>query len=119
MGQEEAVSVIIKSAVDATEGRLQLANAQEFIIGELERNRFNTERAIEIHTFAIDRSVWSWVKDLPLGRLMFKEYLQSGLGKRHAIDIVERFKVEVGGSYFGPLKDQPPTRRFLRFLLGA
>jgi hypothetical protein len=116
MDEQEAITFLIKSAVAAPDGHLRLANAEEFIIGELERNRFNTERAIEVYTFAIDNSVWARVKEKDFGRLLFREYLRSGLGKKTAIDLTEKFKAR---SPFKPLEDQRPPRRFLRFLLGA
>src|SRR5215471_5239941 len=46
MNDEEAMSIVVERALGAADGRLNLANAEEFIIGELEQNRFNTERAI-------------------------------------------------------------------------
>jgi hypothetical protein len=113
---EEAVTTVIKHAVAAPPGRLRLANAEEFLIGELERNRFNTERAIEVYMIAIDNSVWAWVKDL--GKLTYREYRRAGLGRKYAIELTDRFKAQIGGP-FGPLKDQRSPRKFLRFLLGA
>lgn len=118
MDDGEAVAAIIRLATSAPEGRLQLANAEEFLIGELEHNRFNTERAIEIYTFAVDRSVLAWVKEMPLGKLMFRTYWRTGLGKQYAIDLTEKFKTK-DDSPLGPIQDQRPPRRFLRFLLGA
>jgi hypothetical protein len=118
MDGEEAVTNVIKHAVAAPQGRLRLANAEEFLMGELERNRFNTERAIEVYTIAIDNSVWAWVKDMGLGKLIYREYRRTGLGRRYAIELTDRFKAQVGGP-FRPLKDQRTPRRFLRFLLGA
>ena len=47
MHDEDAITIIINHALAAREGHLRLANAEELLIGELERNRFNTERAIE------------------------------------------------------------------------
>jgi hypothetical protein len=70
MDGQEAITVLIKQAVAAPEGHLRLANAEEFITGELERNRFNTERAIEVYTIAIDNSVWAMTKELPVRRLV-------------------------------------------------
>ena len=40
MDEEEAVTTVIKSAVSVPEGHGRLAYAEEFLIGELERNRF-------------------------------------------------------------------------------
>ena len=93
------------------------ATAEEFIIGELERNRFNTERAVEVYRFAIDNSAWALVKNMPVGRLMFRGYLLSGLGKKLATELTEKFKK--GSGRFAPVEDQRPPRRFLCSLLGA
>ena len=117
MDEEEAVTTVIKSAVSVPEGHRRLATAEEFLIGELERNRFNTERAIEIYTFAIDNSVWAWVKDMTSGKSIYEDYFRSGLGKRFAIELTEKFKKGSGRS--APIEDQRPPRRWLRFLLGA
>ena len=117
MGEEEALTVLITHAVASPEGRLRLATAEEFIIGELERNRFNTERAVEVYRFAIDNSAWALVKNMPVGRLMFRGYLRSGLGKKLATELTEKFKK--GSGRFAPVEDQRPPRRFLCSLLGA
>jgi hypothetical protein len=115
MGAQEAITFLIKHAVAAPEGHLRLANAEEFVIGELERNRFNTERAIEVYTIAIDNSVWAWVKETILGRSVYREYRRSGQGKKFAMELTEKFKTQ----FRPPIEDQRPPRRFLRFLLGA
>jgi hypothetical protein len=117
MHDEDAIAVIINHALAAPEGHLRLTNAEELLIGELERNRFNTERAIEVYTFAIDNSVWAWVKDMPLRKLMYREYHRVGLGRKFAIELTEKFKKGTGS--YPPVEDQRPPRRFLRFLLGA
>jgi hypothetical protein len=117
MDEEEALTAVITQAVASPQGRLRLATAEEYIIGELERNRFNTERAVEVYSIAISDSVWAWVKDMPLGKLMYRDYLRSGLGKKLAAERTEKFKS--GGGRFAPIEDQRPPRRFLRSLLGA
>ncbi len=113
MDDEEAIT-IIANAIAAPEGHLRLANAEEFIIGEVDRNRFNTERAVEIYTVAVDNSVWAWTKGMTLRKLMYRDYQRSGL--KFAIELTENFKK---GSGVLPIEDQRPPRRFLRFLLGA
>jgi hypothetical protein len=115
MDDEEANTILIKHALNTPEGRLRLTTAEEFLIGELERHRFNTERAIEIYTFAIDNTVWAWTKKMKLGRLLYRSYSQSGLGKKYAVDLAEKFKAK----FNPPIRDQRSPRRFLRFLLGA
>jgi hypothetical protein len=117
MHDEDAITNIINHALAAPEGHLRLSNAQEFLIGELERNRFNTERAIEVYTFAIDNSVWAWVKNMPLRRLIYRDYRRVSLGRKFAIELTEKFKKSNGR--YAPIEDQRQPRRFLRFLLGA
>ena len=114
MNDEEAMSVVVDRALDTADGRLNLANAEEFIIGELEQNQFNTERAIEVYKIAIDNSVWAWLKDLTTGRLNYA-YRRVGLGKTYAIRLTEKFKAK----FNPPLTDRRPPSRFLRFLFGA
>jgi hypothetical protein len=116
MDNEEVVSILIKHALDAPEGSLRLATVEEFLIGELERHRFNTERAIEMYAYAIDYSVRAWwVRRMNLGRLPYRTYSQSGLGKQYAVDLTAKFKAK----FHPPIVDQRPPRRFLRFFLGA
>lgn len=116
-GEQETIASLIKNAFAAPEGHLQLANAESFLIGELERNRFNTERAIEVYTFAIDNGVWAWVKKLNLGKFVYREYRRTGLNKKYAIELTEKFKK--GRFGYAPIEDQRPPRRFLRYLLGT
>jgi hypothetical protein len=106
---------IIKMALAGQDGRLQLTKADEHLMDELKRNRFNTERAIEIYTIAVDNSVWAFVKKKALRRLIYRDYRRSGWGKRHAIELTDQFKVK----FHPPLADQRPPRRFLRYVLGA
>jgi hypothetical protein len=115
MNNKEAMSIVVGRALETADGRLNLADAEEFIIGELEQNRFNTERAIEVYKVAIDHSVWAWLKDQTTGRLTYAEYRRVGLGKTYAIRLTEKFKAK----FNPPLTDQRPPRRFLRFLFGA
>jgi hypothetical protein len=115
--EQESISSVIKQAITAPDGQLRLANAERYIIKELERNRFNTQRAIEIYTFAIDNSVWASLKGQASGRLIYQKYRQSGLGGKFAIELTEKFKKRAG--VLVTLEDQRPPRRFLRFLLDA
>src|SRR5882724_8551174 len=94
MDDEEAITTLIKQSVDTPEGRFRLATAEEFLISELERNRFNTERAIEIYTFAIDNSVWARVKKMNLGKVLHRIYSRSGFGKRYAVGLTDIFKAK-------------------------
>jgi hypothetical protein len=109
----EAIQALINATLATAGGRMPLLDAESLVLDALERNRFNTERAIELYTFAIDNGVWVFVKGMPAGRLMFREYLRSGLGKEHAKRLVDKFKAEL------QITDQRPPRRFLRYLLGA
>jgi len=116
MEKEEVLTALITQALASPEGHLRLATAEEFIIGELERNRFNTERAVEVYSVAISDSMWAEVKDMPSGSLIYRDFLLSGLKKKLATELTERFKK---GFAQQPIVDQRPPRRFLRSLLGA
>jgi hypothetical protein len=115
MTDEEATRVLIEQAITSPKGHLRLAIAEEFMISELERNRFNTERAIEIYSIAVDNSVWDWLKEMSLRKLLYRNYRQSDLGKVYAAELTQTFKAK----FRPPLEDQRPPRRFLRSLLGA
>ena len=117
MNDTSVLAPIIAQAVATPESRSRLASAEDFLLGELERQRFNTERAIEVYKIAIDNSVWAWMKGLTSGGLMYRAYQQSGMGKKLATELTEKFKKGTGR--FSPVQDQRPPRRFLRFLLGA
>ena len=81
MEKEKVLTALITQALASPEGHLRLATAEEFIIGELERNRFNTERAVEVYSVAISDSMWAEVKDMPSGSLIYRDFLLSGLKK--------------------------------------
>ncbi len=115
MDDGEVITSLIKYALSTPEARRQLANAERRVIGELERNRFNTERAIEIYAFAIDDTVWALCRATTLGRFLYYDFLQSGLGRRFAVDLTETFKA----GFHPPLKDQRRPRWFLRFAFGT
>ena len=117
MEEEEVITALIKRAVAAPQG-LIVPVLPKLILDFLGGDRFNTERAIEVFTIAIDNSVWAAVKEMHLGKLVYSDYRRTELGKSYAIELTEKFKAKAGGS-FGPLEDQRPPRRFLRFLLGA
>jgi hypothetical protein len=117
MDEQEATASLIRQAIAAPKGQAQLANAVKYLVAELERNRFNTERAIEIYAAALDSSVRTWVKGRLLGREMLKTYQRSGQKKQFAIELTEQFKTGTG--VYPRVEDQRPPRRFLRFLLGA
>ncbi len=117
MDEQEAVASLIRQAIAAPKGQLQLANADKYLGAELERDRFNTERAIEIYAAAVDSSVRAWVKGRLLGKVMLKTYQRSGQRKKFAIELTEQFKTGTG--VYPRVEDQRPPRRFLRYLLGA
>ncbi len=117
MEEQEAAASLIRQAIASAKGQLQLANADKYLAAELERNRFNTERAIDIYTAAVDGSVRAWLKGRLLGKVMLKTYKRSGQKEQFAIELTEQFKTGTG--VYPRVEDQRPPRRFLRFLLGA
>ena len=67
MNDTSVLAPIIAQAVATPESRSRLASAEDFLLAELERQRFNTERAIQVYKIAIDNSVWAWMKGLTSG----------------------------------------------------
>src|ERR1035437_3715364 len=90
----QAIAVLISNALAAPAGHLRLAKAETFVMDELERNRFNTERANEIYQFAIDDAVLAWIKEKKLGRAISWDFLRTGLAKKYAIELTEKFKTK-------------------------
>jgi len=86
------------------------------MIEHCERNRFNTERAIQVYAVAIDNIVGAWMKHSQFKRTFYREYRQSGLKGRYAKKLVAEFKT--GKGRFTPIKDDRPPRRLFRFFLG-
>ena len=92
MTDKEAMEFLIKQAIATPECQLRLATAEELLMGEVERNKFNTERAIEIYTFAIDHCVWGWVKTSSVTKLMYEPYVRSGSGRDMASNSRRRLR---------------------------
>jgi hypothetical protein len=114
MGDDAPIVLLITQALAAPKGYLRLENAEELIFRDLDRSRFNTERAVELYTTAISKSVRAWVKERELGRSVFKEYRRSGLGRKFAVELVEKFKAQ----FRPPLEDQWRPRWRLRIFRG-
>jgi hypothetical protein len=114
--QQEKITTIVERALASTEGRQRLAVAEALMVEDCQRNRFNTERAIQVYTVAIDNIVATWMKPSQFKRTFYREYRRSGIKVRYAKKLVAEFKRGRGG--FGPIKDQRRPRRLLRFLLG-
>jgi hypothetical protein len=87
--------------------------ARDYVARMAARGRFNTERAIEVMTMAVDNAVWADVNGRENGRGLYREYKASGLGPTVGKELADRVIREMGA------EDQRPARRWLRFLLGA
>jgi hypothetical protein len=113
---DEVIDTILRKAAAAPDEQPRLANVEELVTGQVKRNRFNTQRAVEMYKIAIDDCVWDGLKNLPSGRLLYRAYQRSERGTRLAFELVDKFKT---AGALAPIEDQRRPRRLLRFLLGA
>ncbi len=104
---------IVKIALESENGRFRLAEAEELLIDGLERGSFNSERAVELFSFAINNAVWEHVKNLPRHRKTYQDYKISGEGSDVSYQLAHEFIERTGA------ENQRPARQWLRFLLGA
>jgi hypothetical protein len=88
--------VLIDHALSLLEGKKQLVDAESYLISALEKNRFRTERAIEVFKIAIDNAVWASMKEAPNRRSLYREYKLSDSGIIRARELTERLKTEMG-----------------------
>lgn len=107
---EDALKATVDAAVSDSR---HVAMAHTQLRADLAAGRFNTERALEVYSIAVDNATWEWLKDMPVNRRMYADYKASGLREITAEKFAEAFKRETGAV------DQRPPRRFLRGLLGA
>lgn len=113
MDNIDAIAMIVDGAVDAPNGKVLCTQADAHLVGELARNQFNTERAVEVFTIAVDNAVWAHLQDLPLRRQIYADYKISGRGHEKARQLVNEFIRLTGAA------DQRASRRWFRSLLGA
>ena len=109
----EALSTIVEQAVDSPGGVEHTDQARKYLVSELQRNRFNSIRALEVYAIAVNNAVWAHVNEMVAGRLIYRDYKASGIGTIKSRQLTERFISQTGA------KDQRPPRRWLRFLLSA
>jgi hypothetical protein len=110
--QHGAITTILQQALASPEGRRRIAEAEALMVDDCERYRsFNTERAVQVYTAAIDDVVWAWMKRSQFKRIFYREYRRSGLKWTYAKKLVAEFKT--GQGRFRLIKDQRPQRTFL------
>ncbi|MGO4686223.1 hypothetical protein [Hyphomicrobium sp. 2TAF46] len=107
------IAYLLRRGLESPIGRLKLAEATEYLIGQLERNRFNSQRAREVYAMAIDNALWASLSGTKDRRRIYAEYLVSNSRDAH----VRRLIAELTNN--GARRDQRPVRRHFRWLLGA
>jgi hypothetical protein len=114
-GSRELADWAWDKAVDDAEHSERVAYAWQFLRQELARQRFNTERATEVLTIAVDNAVWADLNYLreDVRRKSYAAYKARNLGPKKARELLEKFVGETGAV------NQRPARRWFRSLLGA
>ncbi|MGH6995409.1 MAG: hypothetical protein ACREES_06910 [Stellaceae bacterium] len=105
----DAIEGVISNALSTPEGSAKIVHACNYLEHEMTRHHFNTERAFEVFSIAVDNAVWANVKD----RDVYAIYKQSRLGPQMAKALTEQFIARTGA------KDQRPTKRWFRGFLGS
>ena len=110
----DPVLLMVDSALAAPRGREIVADATSHLWDLAGTNRFNSERAKEVFTIAIDNAVWAYLKNMPIRSFMYRDYKASGLGPQHALRLTNEFTRN--GAL---IPDQRPVRKHFRWLIGA
>lgn len=94
---------IINQHLSGIEGQKRISSANSLLLLELLRNKFNSERALEVFTIAIERTL---LKDLQgsLGLQTVKVFRSIGATKKASENLLEKFKLAHDA------KDQRPAR---------
>src|SRR5208337_1206609 len=100
---------MLRSSLETPHGREAIADARIYLWDLVETNRFNSERAKEVFTIAIDKLMWSCLKGTPISVQMYQDYKASCLGSKYAVQLTNRFTRD------GLIKDQRPVRKHFRW----
>jgi len=113
INQTEALNTVVEHALASLEGVDQIDQAWNYLMSQLECSRFNSKRALEVYSIAVNNAVWAYVNKMVAGRMIYRDYKASGIGVTYSRQLTERFISQTGA------KDQRPPRRWLRLFLGA
>jgi CRP-like cAMP-binding protein len=111
--ETRSTPTLIDRALASPAGVQCLEQVETRLLDALKRRRFNTQSAIDLFSTAADRAVWTHLRRSPLRRIIYRNYLVSADGSNQGAQMARAFVSRTHAT------DQRPTRRWLRFLLGA
>ncbi len=104
---------LVLGALDAPAGQAYIVRAEHYLLDQLRRSRFNSERAAEVFTMAVNYAVMARLKEHLLEKAVLRDYLKSKRGLSFGKGLASEFIRSTGAV------DQRRSRHLLRFLLGA
>jgi hypothetical protein len=103
---------LVDRALASPAGARFLKSAESRLHADLKRQRFNTEGAVHLFTRSADAAVWSYLRDNPLARIIFRNYRTTLAGHEKGLQLARAFIERTQAA------DQRPTRFWLKFALG-
>jgi hypothetical protein len=107
-----AFAEVVDKSLQTTGGEARLRSAHQYLLQQYSKGSFNSERALEVYTIAIERSVLSFMSGTQ-GLLVEQTLKEVGITRKMAMELVDQFKEATGAT------DQRPARRgFLAKIVG-
>lgn len=98
-----AFASVVEKSLQAPVGEDWLINSHRHLMEQYAKGSFNSERALEMYTIAIERSVLSFLSG-PTGLMTMKTLRETGITNKMAHELVDQFKEATGAT------DQRPAR---------
>jgi hypothetical protein len=93
---------LVAAALQSERGAEEVAAAERRLEHLIARGRFNTARAVKVYAAAVDKAVWSSLKE-PRSKLrLYRSYKATGLREMCGQQLLDAFKSKTGA------KEQPP-----------
>jgi CRP-like cAMP-binding protein len=103
---------LVDRALASPAGAHCLRRAESRLEHHLQSGRFNTEGAVHLFTCSTDDAVWSYLRDHPLARIIYRNYRATLAGHHRGLQLARAFIQRTKAT------DQRPARFWLKFALG-
>jgi hypothetical protein len=103
---------LVDRALASPAGSYFLKSAETRLQADLKRHRFNTEGAVHLFTRSADAAVWSYLRNNPLARVIYRNYLATLAGREKGLQLTRAFIERTKAT------DQRPARFWFKFALG-
>jgi hypothetical protein len=103
---------LVDRALASPAGTSFLRSAEARLQADLKAHRFNTQGAVHLFTRSADAAVWSYLRDNPLARIIYRNYRATLAGREKGRQLARAFIERTRAT------DQRPARFWLKFALG-